>query len=63
MQAIANIQDPALKDVVTSSVSDITTMAAQNGYGGLFMSAGIIALLILITALILSQIRKKYLSK
>ena len=60
--AIANIQDPTLKDVVTSSVADITTMAAQNGYGGLFMSAGIIAVLILITALILSPIRKKYLS-
>ena len=60
--AIANIQDPTLKDVVTSSVTDITTMAAQNGYGGLFMSAGIIAVLILITALILSPIRKKYLS-
>lgn len=60
--AIANIQDPTLKDIVTSSVTDITTMAAQNGYGGLFMSAGIIAGLILITALILSPIRKKYLS-
>ena len=60
--AIANIQDPTLKELMTSTVTDMTTMAAQNGYGGLFMSASIISILILVTAFILAFIRKKYIS-
>ena len=45
--------------VVTDSVQQITTMAAQNGYGGLFMSAVVIAVLTLILTIVLAPIRKK----
>ena len=59
-EAIAAIQDPTLKDIVSSTASDISMMAAQNGYGGLFMSAAVIAGLILLTVFILSPIRKRH---
>lgn len=60
--AVANIQDPGLKDAVLSSVNEVTKIAAQNGYGGLFYSAAIIALCILVVAFILQPIRKKSLN-
>ena len=59
LAAVSQIQDPALKDVILSSVNDITTLAAQNGYGGLFMSAGVIAIGIVVFGLILQPIRQK----
>ncbi|MER1987298.1 MAG: MFS transporter [Solibacillus sp.] len=59
MQSVGMIQDPALKQVVLSTVNDMTTLAAQQGYDGLFMSATVIALCIFIVALILQPIRKK----
>lgn len=59
MGIVQNIQDPTLKDVVLSSVNDVTQLAAQNGYSGLFTSAAIIALCILVIGLILNPIRKK----
>lgn len=58
--AIDNIQDPTLKEALTSTVQEMTTIAAQNGYGGLFMTAGILAVLIIIVALFLPAARKKY---
>ncbi len=61
-EAIAAIQDPTLKDVVSTTASDMSIMAAQNGYGGLFMSAAVIAVLILLTVFILAPIRKRRLS-
>lgn len=59
MGAVANIQDPGLKDAVLSSVNEVTKIAAQNGYGGLFYSAALIALGILVVAFVLQPIRKK----
>lgn len=59
MGAVANVQDPGLKEVITSSVAEVSKLAAQNGYGGLFASAGVIALCIVVVAFILKPIRKK----
>ncbi|CAM5220711.1 Multidrug resistance protein 3 [Ureibacillus acetophenoni] len=53
------IQDPTLKDVIQSSVDQITHIAAQDGYGGLFYSTVVIAVLVLVLAIILKPIRKK----
>ena len=57
--ALTQIQDPTLKEVVLSSVNEITTMAALDGYGGLFMSAGVIAVCVVIFAFVLKPIRAK----
>ncbi|HWK21753.1 MAG TPA: MFS transporter [Ureibacillus sp.] len=59
MAVVGQIQDPTLKEVILSSVNEMSQTAAQNGYGGLFMSAAVIAILILVFALILQPIRKK----
>ncbi len=56
---VDQIQDPTLKDVIQSSVNQITLMAAQDGYGGLFYSAMVIALIIVVLAFILKPIRNK----
>ena len=58
-QVISQIQDPALKEAVLSSVQEVTTMAAQNGYSGLFYTAVVIAVLIIIATAIMAPIRKK----
>ncbi|MER2000219.1 MAG: MFS transporter, partial [Lysinibacillus sp.] len=58
-QIVSQINDPTLKEAVLSSVNEVTMTAAQQGYGGLFMSAGIIAVGIIIFGLILQPIRKK----
>lgn len=64
MQQLANnIQDPTLKEVVANTVAQITRTAAQDGYGGLFMSAAVISIGILLFAVILQPIRKKSLLK
>lgn len=58
---IAQIQDPNLKEVVQTSIDQITLIAAQDGYSGLFYSTVIIAIIIVILAIILRPIRKKFL--
>ena len=58
-QLLTQIQDPTLKEVLTSSVQQVSTLAAQNGYGGLFTSAVVIAVCILIVTLFLAPLRKK----
>lgn len=55
------IQDPTLKDVIQSSIDQITLIAAQDGYGGLFYSTVVIAVITAILAIVLQPIRKKYL--
>lgn len=55
------IQDPTLKDVVQSSIDQVTQIAAQDGYGGLFYSTVIIAVILILLAIILRPIRKKFL--
>jgi EmrB/QacA subfamily drug resistance transporter len=62
MSELANqIQDPTLKQVVTDTVSEIATIAASNGFSGLFLSAAVIAGFILCTVFLLLPIRKKHL--
>lgn len=56
---LEQIQDPALKDVIQSSVDQITLMAAQDGYGGLFYATVVISALVVLFAIILKPIRKK----
>ena len=58
-QVISQIQDPSLKEAVLSSVQEVTQMAAQNGYSGLFYTAVVIAVLIIIATAIMAPIRKK----
>lgn len=53
------IQDPALEDVIEVSVGEITTMAAQNGFSGLFYSTVVLALIVVLLALVLRRIRNK----
>ncbi|WP_339216447.1 MFS transporter [Solibacillus sp. FSL W8-0372] len=59
MGIVQNIQDPNLKNAVLNSVNEVTTMAAQSGYSGLFYSAVVIAICIFVTGLILKPIRNK----
>lgn len=60
---LEKIQDPTLKDVIQSSVDQITFMAAQDGYGGLFYSTVVIAVLVVLLAIILKPIRQKALQE
>lgn len=53
------VQDPALIQVIQASVDEITSIAAQDGYGGLFYSAVVIALLVVVFTYILKVVRKK----
>lgn len=62
-EVVNQIQDPTLKEVIMSSVGEVSKIAAQDGYGGLFYSAVIIALCIIIITLILMPIRKKSLAQ
>lgn len=56
---IGSIQDPALKEVVFNSVSEITKRAAENGYGGLYWLAAILGVLVIIASTVLIPLRKK----
>lgn len=60
---LEQIQDPTLKEVIKSSVDQITLMAAQNGYGGLFYSTVVISALVVLLALILKPIRQRALQE
>jgi len=56
---VQSIQDPALKDVILDSVSEVTRLATENGYGGLYWSAAVISVLIVVGAFILAPLRGK----
>ncbi|WP_062109949.1 MFS transporter [Bacillus niameyensis] len=56
---LENIQNPELKDVIQTSVDQITLIAAQDGYSGLFYSTVVLAAIVVILAIILKPIRKK----
>ncbi len=58
-EVIGQIHDPGLKQAILDSLQQVTVTAAQNGYGGLFYSAVVIALLVLIATFILIPIRRK----
>lgn len=59
MEAVQTIQDPTLKEVVLISVNEVTQLAAQNGYSGLFTTAALIGLCVLIIGIMLKPIRNK----
>jgi len=59
-EVINNIQDPALKTVIEDSVAEVTKMAAQNGFDGMYWTAAVIGLAVVGCALILLPIRKAY---
>jgi EmrB/QacA subfamily drug resistance transporter len=60
---LEQIQDPTLKEIIQSSVDQITLMAAQDGYGGLFYSTVVIAVLVVLLAIILKPIRSRSLQQ
>lgn len=62
-QMMEQVQDPVLKEVLASSAGEVTAMAAQNGYSGLFYSAVVIAGLIVLVNLVLMPIRRRKLEQ
>ncbi len=56
---LERIQDPALKEVIETSVNQITQTAAQSGYNGLFYTTVVISALVIIMAIILKPVRNK----
>lgn len=58
-EIVASIQDPDLQDVILRSVSEITQRAAEQGYGGLYWSAALLGVLIIVASLILVPLRRK----
>lgn len=56
---IDSIQDPTLREVVVDSVAQITRQAAEIGYGGLYWSAAVLAVLLIVGTIILAPLRKK----
>lgn len=62
-ELIDTIQSTELKEVLTRTANDVTQIAAQNGYDGLFLSASIVAVLIILVGLILVPFRKKQLNQ
>ncbi|MBR8660950.1 MULTISPECIES: MFS transporter [Brevibacillus] len=58
-EIIRSIQDPALKEVILASVSEVTKRAAEIGYGGLYGSAAVLSVLVILVSLILAPLRKK----
>ena len=57
-EMIGRIQDPALREVVRDSVAEITRMAAENGYGGLYWSAAVLGVLVIAAAFVLAPMRR-----
>lgn len=58
--AVNAIQDPTLKKVVSDSVAEVTRTASQNGFNGLYWTAAILGLGIIVAAVILIPLRRKY---
>ena len=58
MASIEKIPDEGIRNVIEQSVSDITTMAGQSGFSLMYVSAAVMAALILILVPILSKVRK-----
>lgn len=57
--AVVNaIQDPSLKEVVQTSIAEVTKIASQNGFDGMYLTAGILGVLIIVLAFILKPLRK-----
>ncbi|MEE1133093.1 MAG: MFS transporter, partial [Caryophanon sp.] len=59
IESVNAVQDPALKEAVMLTVQQLNEMAAQQGYGGLFMSAAVISAGVLLLAFVLKPLREK----
>lgn len=53
------IQDPVLRGVIADSIADIARMAAESGYGGLYGTAAVLGLLVVIVSFLLIPLRRK----
>lgn len=62
-EMVEKIEDPTLQDVIQSSVDQITVMAAQDGYSGLFYSTVVLSVIVIILAIVLKPIRNKAIEK
>jgi EmrB/QacA subfamily drug resistance transporter len=56
-EIMASIQDPALKETILDSVSEMTRRAAEIGYGGLYGSAAVLGALVIAAAILLVRLR------
>ncbi|OCS93451.1 MFS transporter [Caryophanon latum] len=59
IESVNAVQDPALKEALMLTVQQLNEMAAQQGYGGLFMSAAVISAGVLLLAFVLKPLREK----
>ncbi|WP_405100208.1 MFS transporter [Oceanobacillus sp. FSL H7-0719] len=59
---LQNIEDPGLREVLEASVNQITTIAAQDGYGGLFYSTVILAVIVIVLGFVLKTVKRKYIA-
>lgn len=55
---LSHIENPKLIDVIENSVNQVTTAAAKSGYDGLFMSATVLAVTVIIFAVLLKFVRE-----
>jgi len=62
-QMIGMIQNPDLQSVMADSVAQVTRMAAEQGYGGLYWTAAVIGAALIVVAFILVPFRKRAAAK
>lgn len=55
---VHSIKDPSLKEVVQTSITEVTTIASQNGFDGMYMTAGILSVVVIVLAIVLQRLRK-----
>lgn len=54
------IQDPTLREVITSSAAEVTKIASRNGFDGMYLTAAVLGLAIVTGAVILIPLRRRY---
>jgi len=59
-EVVNSIQDPTLKAVIEDSVAEVTKIAAQNGFDGMYTTAAIIGVAVVAAALILMPLRRRF---
>lgn len=55
----ASIQDPVLKGAVMETLAEMTRIAAENGYGGLYWTAAVIGIVVVAVTFLLIPLRRK----
>jgi MFS family permease len=59
-EVVNAIQDPALKEAIANSISEVTKIAARNGFDGLYWTAAVLGMAVVAGALILVPMRNRY---